>query len=149
MSPQVIPSLYDAVFMQPAFDNHAHPLLRPEKRHLLPFEGLISEAKGLALVDDAPYTLACFRATKHLAQLYGLDQKNTTWEDVKSHRAEVDYIKLCSMCFEQSRIKHILIDDGLDVLKTLSEDHKWHDQFISGTTRRIVRIELEAEVCLM
>jgi hypothetical protein len=140
-------SLYEAVFAQAAIDNHAHPLLRTEKRHLLPFEGLISEAEGSALVEDARHTLACFRARKHLAQLYGLDQENTTWEDVKSHRDGVDYIDLCSMCFKNSGIKYILIDDGLDASKTLAEDCKWHDQFISGSTRRIVRIELEAEVC--
>jgi hypothetical protein len=142
-------TLYDAVFTQPAIDNHAHPLLRTEKRHFLPFEGLISEATGSALLEDARHTLACFRATKHLAQLYGLDEKNTTWEGVKSHRAGVEYIKLCSMCFKTSGIKYLLIDDGLDASQTLAEDYKWHNQFISTTTRRIVRIEMEAEVCIM
>jgi hypothetical protein len=141
------PSLHKAVFTQPALDNHAHLLLRTDKRHLLPFEGVISEAKGPALIEDARHTLACSRATKQLAQLYGLDPMNATWEDVKSHRNGLDYRELCSICFEKSGIKHILIDDGLDA--SLSEDYRWHDQFINGNTRRIVRIEVEAEVCKM
>ena len=140
------PSLCEAVFTQPAIDNHAHPLLRVDKRHFLPFEGLISEAEGSALIEDAHHTLACFRATKQLAELYGLDQKQTTWENIKLHRDEVDYRDLCSVCFRNSGIEYILMDDGLDASGTLAEDYKWHDQFISGNTRRIVRIELVAEV---
>ena len=140
------PLLHEAVFAQPVIDNHAHPLLRAQKRRFLSFEGLISEAKGPALVEDAPHTLACYRATKQLARLYGL-KESSTWEDVKSYRDRLDYRELCSLSFKNSGIEHILVDDGLDASLSLAENYKWNDQFISGCTKRIVRIEVEAEVC--
>lgn len=141
------PLLHEAVFTQPAIDNHAHPLLRAEKRHFLTFEGLISESKGPTLVEDAPHTLACYRATKQLGCLYGL-KESSTWEDVKLYRDRLGYRELCSLSFKNSGIKYILMDDGLDPSMALAEDYKWHDQFISGCTKRIVRIEVEAEVCI-
>jgi hypothetical protein len=144
---KIFPALYAAALTQPAIDNHAHPLLRAEMRHKIPFEGVVSEAEGKALLEDAPQTLACFRATKQLARLYGLEDDNVTWEYIKGHRATLNYTELCKLCFKESGIECILIDDGLTGTESLAEEYKWHDKFISGKTKRIVRIEVVAEVC--
>ena len=53
----------------PAIDNHAHPLLKAEHRDALNFDGVISEATGSALSEDAVNTLACYRATHQLANI--------------------------------------------------------------------------------
>ncbi|KDR74123.1 hypothetical protein GALMADRAFT_71467 [Galerina marginata CBS 339.88] len=139
------PSLFKAAFTQLAIDNHAHPLLREDMRDKLAFEGLISEAEGEALTEDAVDTLACFRATKQLAQLFGLD-KNTSWEEVKRHRAAMRYMDLCKLCFKDAGIHSILIDDGLGGAADMAEGYKWHDQLTEGKTKRIVRVEIVAEV---
>jgi hypothetical protein len=141
------PALHAAAFTQPAIDNHAHPLLRAEMRHKIPFEGVISEAEGKALLEDAPQTLACFRATKQLARLYGLEEDNVTWEYIKGYRATLNYTELCELCFKKSGIECILIDDGLTGTESLAEEYKWHEKFISGKAKKIVRIEVVAEVC--
>lgn len=145
--PQSWSTLYSVTFTQPAIDIHAHPLLRVEMRHKLPFEGVISEAEGKALLEDAPHTLACFHATKQLAKLYRLDEDNATWEDIKSHRATLTYAELCELCIKKSGIECILMDDGLAGTESLAEEYKWHDRFTSGKTKRLVRIEVVAEVC--
>jgi hypothetical protein len=135
------PALYNAALTHPAIDNHAHPLLRSSCRSELPFEGVISEAEGAALTEDATHTLACFRTTRQLARLFGLGE-DASWEDVKRHRDGMDYEELCRVCFE---IEVILIDDGLGV-REMAEGYQWHDRFTKGRTRRIVRVEVEAEV---
>jgi len=139
------PSLYTAAFAHPAIDNHAHPLLRSSSRSALSFEGVISEAEGAALTSDAPNTLACFRATKQLSRLFGLGS-DASWEDVKRHRDGMNYEDLCRLCFKDSGIEIILIDDGLGGVEEMAEGYQWHDRFTKGRTRRIVRVEAEAEV---
>ena len=138
------PALYNAALTHPAIDHHAHPLLRSSYRSELPFEGVISEAEGAALTEDATHTLACFRVTRQLARLFGLGE-DASWEDVKCYRDGMDYEELCRLCFEKSRIEVILIDDGLGV-REMAEGYRWHDRFTKGRTRRIVRVEIEAEV---
>ncbi|KAF8154021.1 amidohydrolase-domain-containing protein [Crassisporium funariophilum] len=149
--PGFLHALYEAVFTHPAIDNHAHPLLRVDVRNKLPFEGVISEAEGGGLTEDAIHTIACLRATMQLGRLYDLDkehQRDWSWEDIKSHRATLDYMDLCNKCFAQSRIACILIDDGLGGVADLAEGYKWHDQFTTNKTRRIVRVEIVAEAIL-
>ncbi|KAI6126623.1 amidohydrolase 2 [Pisolithus sp. B1] len=124
-------------FAYPAIDNHAHPLLTEKHREALPFEGLNSEAVGEALVDDSIHTLACYRSTSQLARLFGLKGGEDGWEAVKEKRASLDYAQLCKMCMQPSGIQCILIDDG------------WHDQYTCSPTRRIVRIEVEAQNMLL
>lgn len=138
------PELFKAAFTHPAIDNHAHPLLRAKWRDALSFEGIISEAEGEALTKDAVHTLACFRATRQLAKLYGLDE-DASWEDIKSHRATMDYMDLCKLCFKDTNIQCILIDDGLGS-PDLPEGYRWHDQLTPSATARIVRVEIIAEV---
>lgn len=137
--------LYKIVSVYPAIDNHAHPLLKPEFKDSVPFEGLVSEASGPALTQDAVQTLACYRATAQLAKLFGLP-RNAGWEDVKRIRTGMDYEELCKICMGPTRVQCILIDDGLGSAH-LVNDYKWHDRFTFSPTKRIVRVEVEAEVC--
>lgn len=144
---QDLSKLLHIVSSHPAIDNHAHALLKIENRDAMPFEGLISEAAGLALTEDAIHTLACYRATAQLADLYGLS-KDAGWEDVKRKRKELDYDQLCRLCMEPTRIQCILIDDGLGV-RDMVNDYKWHDRYTGSPTKRIVRIEVVAQVRLL
>ncbi|KAH8101284.1 amidohydrolase-domain-containing protein [Cristinia sonorae] len=136
-------------FGYPAIDNHAHPLLSAVNRNAIPFEGLISEANpGQGLLEDAPNTLACFRATGQLSRLYRLSVE-PTWEAVKAARGTVDYHQLCVRCMEPTRIQCILMDDGLGGVKELAEGYKWHDSYTYSPTKRIVRVEVLAESILL
>jgi hypothetical protein len=137
------PELYETALYFPAIDNHAHPLLRAEQREDIPFEGLISEAQGNALVEDAVHTLACYRATHQLSGLFGM--KDATWAEIKIWRSQVDYLDLCKRCIDPTGIQCILLDDGLDD-GGMAEAIPWHDQFTHDFSRRIVRIEAVAEV---
>lgn len=132
-------------FTFPGIDNHAHPLLRAENRDGLFYEGLISEAEGDAL-KDAVQTLPAYRATRHLAELFGLP-KDASWEHVKAKRSEYEYLDLCKLSFQPIGIQCILIDDGLNPRSQLY-DIPWHDKFTSSPSRRIVRIEVVAEVSI-
>jgi hypothetical protein len=140
------PQLHNAAFTQSAIDNHAHPLLRESERASLPFEGLISEASGDALVNDAPHTLACLRATLQLAEFLEIPAEEATWDAVKARRAAMPYDALCARAFTQAGIHCLLIDDGLGGVKEMAEDYAWHDRLTPGKTKRIVRVEIEAEV---
>jgi hypothetical protein len=137
-------SYLDILFDYPAIDNHGHPLLTAENRDRLAFEGLASEAEGAAL-EDAVYTLAHSAARRDLAKLYGLPP-HASWEDVKKNRAERPYDELCRLCFEKAKIQCILIDDGLDGVKEMAEGYQWHDRYTTSPTRRIVRVEVIAQV---
>jgi hypothetical protein len=142
------PKLSEAAFSYPAIDNHAHPLLREEHRDRFPFEGLVSEAQGDALIQDAIHTVACKRATAQIRRLLNLDER-ASWDDLKLARASSNYVGLCKMCFEPARIQCILIDDGLGGSDDFAENYTWHDQFTNSPTRRIVRVEVVAEVGLL
>ena len=133
-------------FSYPAIDNHAHPLLKAQHRNAFPFEGLISEAPtGTALTEDAIHTLACFRATRQLCKLYRMSVE-PSWQAVKNARMAVDYNMLCRVCMEPTKIQCILLDDGLGGVEEHAEDYKWHDRFTYSPTKRIVRVEVVAEV---
>jgi hypothetical protein len=146
LSPDYL-TLHDACHKYPAIDNHAHPLLKLAHRHEMTFENVISDADGAAL-QDSVHSLACFRATHQLAKLFGLQGEDVTWEKVKAAGREMEYEKLCRTCFEPARIQCILIDDGLGGSKDIAEKYKWHDRFTTSPTRRIVRLEVAAEVLL-
>lgn len=129
----------------PAIDNHAHPLLAEIYRDAYPFEGLISEASpGSGLSHDATTTLACYRATLQLAKLYGSNTEQ--WEEIKQIRSTVDYATLCRLCMQPTRIQCLLLDDGLGGVAQYAENYKWHDRLTSSPTKRIVRVEVFAEV---
>ncbi|OSX56698.1 hypothetical protein POSPLADRAFT_1071895 [Postia placenta MAD-698-R-SB12] len=140
---QDLSELFKVVHRYPAIDNHAHAFLKVENRDAMPFEGLISEASGPALTEDAIHTLACYKATVQLAKLFGLPA-GATWEDVKRARSAADYNMLCRMCMAPTRIQCILIDDGLGV-RDMVYDYKWHDRYTASPTKRVVRVEILAE----
>lgn len=141
---QDLSELFKVVYNYPAIDNHAHAFLKVENRDAMPFEGLISEASGPALTEDAVHTLACYKATVQLAKLFGLPA-GATWEDVKRARSAANYDMLCRMCMGPTRIQCILIDDGLGV-RDMVYDYKWHDRYTASPTKRVVRVEILAEV---
>ncbi|KAF9260404.1 hypothetical protein L218DRAFT_932485 [Marasmius fiardii PR-910] len=143
----MLKELAQTAFNYPVIDNHAHPLLKSEYRDKFPFEGLISEASGNALTRDAPYTLACLRATTQLAPLLDLD-KNATWDDVQAKRSEIPYIELCQRFMGPCKIQCILLDDGLGGVTEYAADLDWHLENFTCDTRRIVRVEVEAETIL-
>jgi hypothetical protein len=138
------PQLYTSAFTFPAIDNHAHPLLKAQHRSSFPFEGLISEAEGEALSRDSTHTLACLRATAQLRKVFKLE--SASWDDIKAARVKLDYRDLCKMFLEPTGIQCILLDDGLGGVHEFAEDYTWHDQFTTSRTKRIVRIEIVAEV---
>lgn len=133
--------LAKATFKYPAIDNHTHPLLKEEFRDRFSFDGLLSEAQGPALKDSVD-TLACFRATKQLSQLFGCEDD---WDAVKKARERIGYDGLCRKCFETIGIHCLLLDDGLDGEK-ICEGVSWHDKFARVASKRIVRIETVAQV---
>ena len=137
-------SLRDIVFNYPAIDNHAHPLLKEEHRRTLAFEGAISEA-GPNAIQDAVHSLPGYRATRQLAELYGLDP-GADWEEIKRHRDTLEYHQLCDMNMKRSRIQCLLLDDGLRGVREMANDLNWHGRFTNNSVYRLVRIETVAEV---
>lgn len=137
-------SLRDVVFNYPAIDNHAHPLLKEECRRALHFEGVISEAQPNA-IGDAVHSLPGYRATRQLAELYGLDP-GTGWEEVKSHRDTLEYDQLCNMNMQKLGIQCLLLDDGLQGAQEMGNDLNWHGRYSNGSVYRLIRIEPVAEV---
>jgi len=137
-------NLRDVVFNYPAVDNHAHPLLREEHRQSLPFEGVITHAQPQP-TKDAAHSLPGYRATRQLAELYGLDP-GADWEEIKSHRDTLEYDQLCDMNMQKSRIQSLLLDDGLGGVQEMGNDLSWHRRFTNGSVHRLVRIEPVAEV---
>lgn len=140
-------SLRDITFGYPAIDNHAHPLLKEVYRSEVNFDGLISEAQGPALAEDALHTLACYRATRQLGSLYEGVRDDPSWEDLKAARAKVPYDELCRKCFEPAKIQCLLLDDGLGGVEELCEDYRWHDGLSRSPSKRIIRVEVVAQVC--
>jgi hypothetical protein len=106
------------------------------------FEGLLSEATGDALTEDSVHTLACFRATKQLSQLFGCEND---WAAVVEKRKTMDYQTLCDLSMKKTGIQCILLDDGLDS-EGVTESYDWHDRFTPAKSKRIVRIEWLAQV---
>lgn len=141
-------SLKDIAYNYPAIDNHAHPICTAEHRSAFPFEGIVSEAQGLALTEDSIHTLAFYRATRQLANLYGISE-DSTWEEVKAARDAIPYDRLCAMAFQPTRIQCLLLDDGLGGVDKLCYGASWHDQYTSSPTKRIVRVEAVAQVRLV
>ena len=92
------------------------------------------------------HSLAGYRATKQLSQLYGGSPDRYTWEGIKEHRTGREYDELCRRNFEPSNIQCLLIDDGLGGVEEMCERYTWHDQFTSSPSKRIVRVEVIAEV---
>jgi hypothetical protein len=136
-------ALHAAAYYYPAIDNHAHPLLKEESRHAIPFEVLISEADEGGL-KDAVHTMACFRATEQLGRIF--DIRDSSWDKIKAKRKDHDYSHLCKLFMDKSNIQCIMLDDGLGGVAELALPWKEHNKFC--TVKRISRIEVEAEVSI-
>jgi hypothetical protein len=135
-------TLRHLVLTYPAIDNHAHPLLVDDST--LDFTGAISEARGDAL--PAAYTsLAAMRAAHQLGPLYGLEQVDPTWESLLEARRSLPNEKseIRDACFQAARLQCLLLDDGLP---GKCESIPSHDQYTISPSKRIVRIEVVAEV---
>jgi len=138
--------LRQVTFTYPAIDNHCHPLLQESHRDAVCFDGVLSEAQGAALTEDAVHTLAGYRATKQLSHLYSGSLDRYTWEEIRERRRGREYGELCRRNFEPANIQCLLIDDGLGGVDESCESYTWHDQFTSSPSKRIVRVEVIAEV---
>lgn len=141
-APKPLELLAKAAFCYPIIDNHTHNLLTEENRSFFAFEGLTSEATGDAQL-DATSSLAHYRATIQLAQLYGCDP---TFEAVKKARDALSYQDLCDLCMKPTGIVSLLLDDRMDSIRELCYDYKWHDRFTATPSKRIVRVEVLAQV---
>lgn len=138
-----------AVWTTPVIDNHAHNLLDPSRAKGFPFHLITSEARGEAL-ENTFSTLSHLRALKQLKRLYEYDgpERDWTWDRLLEARQQwMDSRQndLYRTCFEDTYT--ILMDDGL----SLGDDvypYRWHDQFTQSPTKRIVRIEREAELIM-
>ncbi|KAJ4481045.1 amidohydrolase-domain-containing protein [Lentinula aciculospora] len=141
--------LRKTAFTFPAIDNHAHPLLCSNYRAKVPFEAIISEASSESGLIHATQTVACFRAASQLLQTLGVERVmgQSPWQQVKQRRDAMDYEDLCNTFMKRCGIQSILLDDGLGGVSEWSEDWKWHRRF-GCDTKRIVRIEIEAEKLL-
>lgn len=133
-------ALNAAIDTTPIIDNHAHPLLKPERLSKYPLLTVATEAHGDAL-HDSWSSLAHIRATKQLAQILGCEP---TWEAVE---ASIEQQRLKSpdawtkRCLEG--IETLLLDDGLDGNDEI-QGYEWHDSFVTSKCKRIVRIEAVA-----
>jgi len=142
-------NLRQVTFTYPAIDNHCHPLLKESHRDAIRFDSLLSEAQGAALTEDAAHSLAGYRATKQLSELYGGSSDRYTWKEIKEHRTGREYDELCRRNFKPANIQCLLIDDGLGGAEETCERYTWHDQFTSSPSKRIVRVEVIAERVLL
>ncbi|KAE9406135.1 hypothetical protein BT96DRAFT_876007 [Gymnopus androsaceus JB14] len=150
MSSDSMDILRSTAFSFPAIDNHAHPLLNSQSRDKVPFEAILSEASGeVALKKDATQTLACYRAAEQLAEILEIEKnQDDLWQKLKEKRDSIEYEELCEMFMKRCGIQSILLDDGLGGVSEWAEDWKWHRRF-GCTTKRIVRVEIEAEKLLL
>ncbi|KAK8004760.1 hypothetical protein PG990_010797 [Apiospora arundinis] len=136
-------ALRTAIRTTPIVDNHAHPLLKNHKSTDKSFLSIATEAHGDAL-NDTWSSLAHIRAVKQLA---GQLDCEPTWDAVEAamkakrslqgQEASVrsDWYRRC-----MEGIETILLDDGLDSGDE-THDYDWHNQFVTGECKRIVRIE--------
>lgn len=143
------PELYKTCMTYPAIDNHAHPLLKIEHRNDMAYENIWSDADSQSpALCDSVHTLACYKATAQLASVLGMPSNinDLTWEQVRAAARGMDYDELCKACFGSARIQCVLFDDGLGGVSELAEGYRWHDRYTTSPNKRIVRIEVVAEV---
>jgi hypothetical protein len=118
--------------------SHAHPLLSAQHREAFSFDGVVSEAGG-----DSEYTLARYRALPQLASLYNCA---ADWAVISEARSMLPYDELCSKSMSGTGIQCLLLDDGLGGVSEYCETLSWHDKLTTSPTKRILRIEVFAEV---
>ncbi|KAK8092778.1 glutamine synthetase [Apiospora kogelbergensis] len=132
------PALRNAIRTTPIVDNHAHPLLKNSTDRS--FLSIATEAHGDALKDSWS-SLAHIRAVKQLAEHLDCEPSWAAVETaMKAKRSlqEPGSDGWTGHCMQG--IETILLDDGLDDSGE-THDYGWHDQFVTGKCKRIVRIE--------
>ena len=134
--------LAHAAFNCPLIDNHTHPILKESQRDAFPFHGWLTEAQGDHLSEDVVHSLHGYRATRQLSKLY---QCENTWEAVRDKRKGMDYSDICKACMVPGKFECLLLDDLLDADRQC-ESVEWHNQFTSSSCKRILRIEVAAQV---
>jgi hypothetical protein len=144
-----ITRLRDVILRTPIIDNHGHNLLLPTEIDSHPFHLVTTEAQGEAL-EDVFTSLSHLRACKQLKELYEYEghDKEWTWERLSETRKEwvkSRWDELNQKCLEGTHV--ILMDDGLS-LGDKVYPYQWHDSLTKAPTRRIIRIEREAELIM-
>jgi predicted TIM-barrel fold metal-dependent hydrolase len=124
----------------PFYDHHAHALFREAVWRSAPLEPYFSEATDPALLARFGRDTLAFR--RGLRELSSFHRCEPTVEALLEARRRADYPALVRRMFDEARIAHWLIDDGL-----------WADQLLSIAecaamvpdvpVRRIVRLETE------
>ncbi|KZT58818.1 glutamine synthetase/guanido kinase [Calocera cornea HHB12733] len=139
--------LAEACFAYPSIDNHTHNLLLPKCAMDPPLHIMTTEALGPPL-DDVWWGMSHIRARNMLCELYGLP-KGSTWEEMLKKRQAMDYEEMCKFNFGKIGIQCLLLDDGLHNLSETCYPYQWHDRLTTSPTKRIVRLEVEAQAIIV
>jgi len=142
--------LRDVIQRTPIIDNHAHNLLLPTELDRHAFHLITTEAQGEAL-GDVFTSLSHLRACKQLKELYEYEGKDRdwTWERLLETRKEWVTSRWDELNHKSLKGTHvILMDDGLSLTGDEVYPYQWHDSLTKAPTRRIVRIEREAELIM-
>jgi uncharacterized protein len=122
----------------PAFDQHAHNVLRAEAAARLPFAAAFSEAQDPDALRHVPETLCYRRSLRDLAELLGCE---ATEAAVTERRAQLGLEELTRRSFAAANLEMILLDDGF--LEDAILPVEWHAQFVPA--RRLLRLETLAQ----
>ncbi|KAL0336931.1 UNVERIFIED_CONTAM: protein fluG [Sesamum calycinum] len=94
-------------------DAHAHNIVALDSA--FPFVNCFSEATGAAL-SDVPHTISFKRSLKEIAELYG---SKSSLDAVQEYRSRSGLESVTAKCLEAARISAVLIDDGLELDKSM------------------------------
>jgi len=138
-----------AIRTTPIIDNHAHNLLDQSTAIYVPFHSITTEAEEEALKTTFS-SLSHQRALQQLKELYEYDGLDEHWDwlsllELRQCWRESREHELNSKCFQGTHV--ILMDDGLNLSGDV-HSYQWHDQYTAAPTKRIVRIEREAELIM-
>jgi len=138
-----------AIQTTPIIDNHAHNLLDKSSANHIPFESITTEAGEEALKTTFS-SLSHLRARQQLKELYDYDGHDDNWDWPRLLKLRQDWMdnrqhELYQKCFKGTHV--ILMDDGLNLSGDV-HSYQWHDQYTAAPTKRIVRIEREAELIM-
>ena len=125
--------MLDEILEIEAVDQHVDNVRREECE--LPFIAAFTEATDPAVWEhDAPQGLFFRRSVKQLAELYGCEAR---LEAVLEARARLDLEERTRLCIERSRLRALLLDDGLSPDEVMPWD--WHGSFVP--VKRFQRVE--------
>lgn len=87
--------------------------------------------------------MAALKAIRQLSDLFGCD---ASWDSLLAKREELGEDRIRSLCFEKTGIQGLLLDDLLPGIEAICIPLEEHDQFMKSPSRRIVRLEVLAQV---